>query len=279
MLVKTKSLWGREKLSQHRCGRGRILVHTHTLLLLFWYVYVGMTDIDGRAGQQGAESSSKPRQNSRDVLCLAERSDKTATRDILVLQQYRKQPANTQPKHPRLQEIYAALLSLLGPPFPFTHRPFSRQMPLVLTHKGHTHGLLPCVDSHKNILPPVRRRKHEKTVALQEQKRRVHIQSEGNIHGKADAVRHTRRGYESLSCFSSNCSRWRKQQPVAFIKPPRHLPLTHTISYTHTHSPRVARGAVMALPLNAEGVTNADAAPISTTRRNANSFIILLYGV
>lgn len=29
----------------------------------------------------------------------------------------------------------------------------------------------------------------------------------------------------------------------------------------------------MALPLNAEGVTNADAAPTSTTRRNANSFM------
>lgn len=41
----------------------------------------------------------------------------------------------------------------------------------------------------------------------------------------------------------------------------------------HTHSPRAARGAVMALPLNAEGVTNADAAPRSTTRRKANSFI------
>lgn len=54
------------------------------------------------------------------------------------------------------------------------------------------------------------------------------------------------------------------------------LPYAHT---SHTHSPRVARGAVMALPLKAEGVTNADAAPISTTRRNANSFIFLLWGI
>ena len=37
--------------------------------------------------------------------------------------------------------------------------------------------------------------------------------------------------------------------------------------------PREARGAVMAEPVKAEGVTKAEATPTSTTRRNANSFI------
>lgn len=51
----------------------------------------------------------------------------------------------------------------------------------------------------------------------------------------------------------------------------------HTLS---KHSPRVARGAAKALPLKAEGLTNAEAAPMSTTRRNANSFILLgVFGV
>lgn len=53
----------------------------------------------------------------------------------------------------------------------------------------------------------------------------------------------------------------------------RGILLQHVQLYP-THSPLVVRGAAIALPLNAEGVTKADAAPRSTTRRNAKSFIL-----
>lgn len=49
--------------------------------------------------------------------------------------------------------------------------------------------------------------------------------------------------------------------------------LAQQFSPSVSHSPRVARGAAIAVPLNAEGATKPDTAPMSTTRRKANSFI------
>ena len=40
----------------------------------------------------------------------------------------------------------------------------------------------------------------------------------------------------------------------------------------------MARGAAIAVPLNAEGATKPDTAPMSTTRRKANTFMLESYG-
>lgn len=82
-------------------------------------------------------------------------------------------------------------------------------------------------------------------------------------HARVHAKRHG--PCRSHACHSKSVRSARPSTTVQLAQPP-------------SHSPRVARGAAIAVPLNAEGATKPDTAPMSTTRRKANSFILEGYG-